>query len=257
MIPDELDRYLDDFGRQLAAATAAPSGGRTLRVWRRRADRRWILGLAVASVVLAGGVAAAATGLFHIAGGRASRGTYVIDRVPAGSGPPGSGCLELRFDGRAPAYGCGRPPSPAKPFGVVIADSVGRPADRVIYGLVLADVARVAVVGDGGRQTHVTTVGKAGLPGRFFVVVVPGHGRIELVGYDATGQPRARIGSRARPAGKPASHDEAVAQGDPAGFAPAMALPSSFTYDGRQISPADAAARGLACAQDADGVRCR
>ncbi|HVY77911.1 MAG TPA: hypothetical protein VG898_05345 [Solirubrobacterales bacterium] len=70
------------------------------------------------------------------------------------------------------------------------------------------------------------TEAKQGLPGRFFVVLVPHLGRIEVVGYDATGRERARIGSLAKPSHPPMSHAEAVAQGDPAGFAPTAAPPS-------------------------------
>jgi hypothetical protein len=134
--------------------------------------------------------------------------------------------LQLRYEDRGPLYGCGDQPSEARPFGLVVADSLDEGSrERVIYGLVSSDIARVSVLGGGGEHTDVVTEVKEGLPGRFFAVVVPHLGRIALVGYDASGQPRGRIGSLARPAHPPHSYAEAVAQGDPAGFAPAAPLP--------------------------------
>jgi hypothetical protein len=252
---DVLDSYLDDFGSRLAAVTvdSAATGSRGLR---RRIGRRWVLALGAGSLALIGGGAAAATGLLQIAGGHTSKGAYTIERVPAGPRAAGPVCLELRYPGNPPAYGCGDRPSTAEPFGLVIADSVKASRERVIYGLVATDVARVSVIGDRPRHTDTTTVSKAGLPGRFFSLVVPNQGRIELVGYNASGRVNARIGSRAQPATQATSHDQAVAQGDPAGFAPAISMPSFFSYDGRKITQSDAVRQGLACTQDERRVQC-
>jgi hypothetical protein len=234
------------------------------RASRRRFGRRpGTLAVAFAATVLAAG-AAAATGLVHLSEGTTSGGvTYTIDRqtIPAAQGPASADpdtsiCLQLQYTGGGPAYGCGQRPTADRPFGLVIADSLSVSRDRVVYGLVADDVTRVSVLGDGDEHTDGDAVVKPGLPGRFFSITVPNRGRIELVGYDSAGQARAHIGSRARPDGPPQSKDEAQAQGDPAGFAPAVAPPSTFTYEGQSISPKDAAERGLVCAQDRAGVQC-
>jgi hypothetical protein len=223
---------------------------------RERWNRRRLPGLTVAVVLLACGGAAATTGVFHIASGRVSSGTYYISRAPASTEHGGGICLELAYAGRSPEYGCGQPPTLAKPFGVVVADSLGGSRVQIIYGLVSADILRVDVVGAPGHRGTDRTTSKAGLPGRFFSLVVPAEGQIELVGYGATGDELARIGSRARPIRNAESKEDAVAQGDPAGFTPAVPLPTSFSYEGKAI-PANTAARdGLACAQDRDGVHC-
>jgi hypothetical protein len=247
--------------------TALPELERLLlRAAKRRATRqlgggrRWLLGIAAGSLVVAGG-AAAATDVLHISSGTTSEGNYSIERRPpspdaAGSQPAGSVCLQLRSNGDAPAFGCGDRPTAARPFGIVIADSVNASRDRVIYGLVSSDISRVSVLGDGDRHTDTATRMEPSLPGRFFSVVVPNRGRIELVGYDDRGREQARIGSRERPDHPPRSHDDAVAQGDPAGFAPAVAMPTSFRYRGGTITPTEAARRGLSCAQDRQEVRC-
>jgi hypothetical protein len=195
--------------------------------------RRWILATAAAALVLAGG-AAATTGVLHVADGDTSKGTFSIESRPVPATGPGelsrgSVCLQLRYDERGASFGCGDRPTAKKPFGLLVADSVAEsPGDdsreRVIYGLVASDIERVSVLGEEPIATH--TEPKEGLPGRFFVVLVPRLGRIELVGYDAAGHERARIGSLAQPAHPPLSHAEAVAQGDPAGFAPTFAPPS-------------------------------
>jgi hypothetical protein len=195
--------------------------------------RRWILATAAIALVLAGG-AGAATGVLHIADGDTSKGTFSIESrpVPAtGPGEPsrGSICLQLSYDERGTSYGCGDKPTAAKPFGLLVADSVAEsPEDisreRVIYGLVRSDIERISVLGK--RPINTVTELKRGLPGRFFAVLVPHFGQIEVVGYDADGHERARIGSLTRPPHPPLSHAEAVAQGDPAGFAPTFAPPS-------------------------------
>ncbi len=206
-----------------ARRQAAPRFGR----------RRWILATAAVALALAGG-SAAATGVLHIADGDTSKGAFSIESrpVPAiGPGEPsrGSICLQLSYDERDASYGCGDKPTAARPFGLLVADSVADSAkdesrERVIYGLVTSDIERISVLGK--RPISAATEFKKGLPGRFFVALVPHLGRIEVVGYDAAGHERARIGSLAQPAHPPLSHAEAVAQGDPAGFAPTFAPPS-------------------------------
>jgi hypothetical protein len=234
-----------------AQRRAAPRFGR----------RRWILAAAAAALVLAGG-AVAATGVLHIVDGRTSHGSFSVESraVPA-SAPDepsrGSVCLQLRYENFGPSYGCGNPPARAEPFGLVVADSLQEGSrERVIYGLVSSDIARVSVLGLGGEHTNVGTLVKEGLPGRFFAVVVPHLGRIALVGYDRAGEVRARIGNLARPAHPPLSHAEAVAQGDPAGFAPTVAPSSSYTYKGKSITEAEATQFELACVQGRREFRC-
>lgn len=221
--PQTQPAVLPDLERLLVRAArhqAAPRLGR----------RRWILAIAAGALVLAGG-AAAATGVLHLADGRTSNGTFEVESRPVPESLPGepsrgSICMQLRYDERGPSYGCGERPSEAMPFGLVVADSLEEGSrERVIYGLVSSDIARVSVLGDGDRHTDALTEVKQGLPGRFFAVLVPHLGRIELVGYDALGRPRGSIGSLALPAHPPRSHAEAVAQGDPAGFAPTAPLP--------------------------------
>lgn len=203
------------------------------RAARRRATprlgrRRWVLAIAAAALLLAGG-AAAATGVFHVADGETSSGSFSIESRPVprafpGEPPRGSVCLQLRYSEGGISYGCGDRPTAAEPFGLLVADSLEEGSrERVVYGLVSSDIARVSVLG--GEPTDAATAAKEGLPGRFFAVLVPHLGRIEVVGYDAAGYERARIGSLARPAHPPLSHAEAVEQGDPAGFAPTMTPP--------------------------------
>jgi hypothetical protein len=206
-----------------ARRQAAPRFGR----------RRWILATAAVGLALAGG-AVAATGVLHIADGDTSKGTFSIESRPvpaAGPGEParGSICLQLSYDERGGSFGCGDKPTAARPFGLLVVDSVAdspedKSREQVIYGLVTSDIEHISVLGK--RPISTVTEFKKGLPGRFFVVLVPHLGRIEVVGYDAAGRERARIGSLARPPHPPLSHAEAVAQGDPAGFAPAFAPPS-------------------------------
>lgn len=190
--------------------------------------RRWMLATAAAALVLVGG-AAAATGVIHVTDGDTSKGTFSIESRPVPAAFPGepqrgSVCLQLAYSEGGTSYGCGEKPTAAEPFGLLVADSLTRGSrERVMYGLVESDIARVSVLGK--QPTDAVTEVEKGLPGRFFVVLVPHLGRIEVVGYDAAGHERARIGSLAEPSHPPLSHAEAVAQGDPAGFAPTAAPP--------------------------------
>jgi hypothetical protein len=166
-------------------------------------------------------------------------------------------CLQLRYDEGGPSYGCGDRPTARRPFGLMVADPLEEGSrERVVYGLVSSDIARVSVLGKGGQHTDTTTEVKEGLPGRFFAVVVPHLGRIEVVGYDSAGGERARIGSIAEPAHQPLSHAEAVAQGDPAGFAPTAPTPNSYIYEGRHITEAEVIRLELACLEGRIVIRC-
>ncbi|MQA73958.1 MAG: hypothetical protein GEU88_06395 [Solirubrobacterales bacterium] len=114
----------------------------------------------------------------------------------------------------------------------------------------------MSALGDGSQHYDADTTVKPGLPGRYFSLTAPNEGRIELVGFDASGAEVARIGSRETPADKPLSHDEAVAQGDPAGFAPTAVPARSFVYRGESIDPAKADRLGLVCVDSLQTVRC-
>jgi|GEM_PF-2337500 len=219
---------------------------------RRRGRRRWFLVAVAAALVLAAG-AAAATGLLPITSGHTAHGTYTVQRrpVPAvgpGEPSPGRVCLQLIYDGGEPSYGCGEAPTASRPFGLLVADPLAEGSrERVVYGLVADDVVRVAVLGGDGKRTDGPTEPKHGLPGRFFAVVVPHRGRIEVVGYDAGGRPVARIGSNSRPDHPPRSKAEAIEQGDPAGFAPTLPPSSRLTFEGHEISEAEVGRLGLIC----------
>jgi hypothetical protein len=228
--------------------------------WRaapRLGRRRWVFAVAVGALVLAA-AAAAATGVIRIASGTTAGGTFSVERATLpGEAHAGSICLQLRYNGRGPSYGCGEAPTAAKPFGLVIADQLEEGSrERVIYGLVGGEVARVSALGEGGERTDAATEPKEGLPGRFFAVVVPHLGRIELVGYDSAGKQVALIGSLAEPAHPPHSKAEAVAQGDPAGFAPTVPNSSHFVFQGHGISEAEVTRRDLACLEGREVNRC-
>lgn len=190
--------------------------------------RRWVLAIAAAALVLVGG-AAAATGVLHVTDGDTSEGTFSIESRPVPAAFPGeprrgSVCLQLTYSEGGTSYGCGERPTADAPFGLLVADSLAEGSrERVMYGLVSSDIAHISVLGQ--EPAEAVTEAKRGLPGRFFVILVPHLGRIEVVGYDAAGRERARIGSLAKPSHPPMSHAEAVAQGDPAGFAPTAARP--------------------------------
>lgn len=205
-----------------------------VRAARRRARprlgaRRWTLAIAAASLLLAGGAAAAATGVLEIEGGETTDGSF---RIEGEVTPPSrrvahddSVCLRLRFGDRGAAYGCGTRPSDRKPFGLVVADSLDMGGERVVYGLVAGEVERIRVLGGGGSRADAATREQAGLPGRYFSVVAPDDGQIELIAYDAGGEEVARLGSIEPPSEPPLSRAEAIAQGDPAGFAPTVPAP--------------------------------
>lgn len=222
--------------------------------------RRWSLAVAAAALLLLAGVAGAATGVLKIAGGSTSDGSFVIEGQVAPPGGQeerdGSICLQLSFADRGSAYGCGDEPSAEKPFGLVIADPLGGGGERVVYGLVSDDIARVSVFGGGGSHVDAATRPKAELPGRFFSVVAPNDGRIELIGHSVDGKEIARLGGLDEPSQPPLSKAQAMAQGDPAGFAPGIAPPSSYDYKGEDIGPGVATRLELVCLQGRDQIRC-
>ncbi len=222
--------------------------------------RRWVLAVAAASLLLVAGAAGAATGVIKIAGGNTSGGSFAIESQSApavGQGERGeSVCLQLNFADRGSAYGCGDEPSAEKPFGLVIADPLDGGGERVVYGLVSESIAKVSVLGGSGSQVNATTRPKADLPGRFFSVVAPNDGRIELVGYSADGNEIARLGGLDEPTKPPLSKAQAMAQGDPAGFAPGIAPPASYDYKGGDIDPAAATRLELVCLQGREHIRC-
>jgi hypothetical protein len=218
--------------------------------------RRWALAVAAASLLLAA-AAAAATDVFELAGGETDGGRFSVSRVTPSTGPSqGSICLQLTFSGRGSAYGCGPRPTAAKPFGLVIADPLDNGDERVVYGLVASAISRVEVRGGAGSEAEATTGERGGLPGRFFALVAPSDGRLELIGYDADGQEVARLGSTEASPSPPLSKAEAIEQGDPAGFAPAVEAPEDYVYRGEQIEPGAAARMGLACLQEQAVMRC-
>ncbi len=226
--------------------------------------------LAFAGLLATAGVAAAAAGVFGGGSGPAidrgatpsgdyASGSYVIRVRPdsAHTNRGGPICLQLQFAGSRPAYGCGSAPTQAEPFGLVVVDGQSEGAvERVIYGLVADDVARVSALGEGTQHYDAATVVKRGLPGRYFSLTAPNEGRIELVGFNSSGAEVARIGSRTTPDHEPLSHDEAVAQGDPSGFAPTAVPASSFVYRGQSIEPSKADRLGLVCVDSIQTVYC-
>jgi hypothetical protein len=227
----------------------------------RLSRRRWLLAVAVATLLLAAG-AAAATGVFQVGGGSTSEGTFSVETRPVpgrgeGELSPGSICLQLTYEGRGAAFGCGDPPSAEEPFGLLVSDPLTQGSrEGVVYGLVAGDIAKVEVLLPGGGHREATTEAKDGLPGKFFAVVVPRLTRVEVVGYDESGKELARIGSLAPVSRSPHSHAEAVEQGEPAGFAPTAPTPSAWFFHGERITEAQATRLGLACVQGRDAFTC-
>jgi hypothetical protein len=233
-----------------------------VRAARRRAApranrRRWILAVAAAGMLLAGGAAAAATHVF-LASGETAGGTFTIEskRVPVGRAAPGSICLQLRFSGRGTAYGCGSRPSRSQPFGLVIADPLDGGDERVVYGLVSEAVARVKLRSAVDSEIEAVTEPNEELWGRFFSMVAPNDGTLQLIGYGAGGQILARLGRIGSTSAPLRSKAEAVRRGDPAGFAPGVSAPQSYMYKGELIDPALSGRLGLACLQERAVFRC-
>lgn len=254
---------MSDVTRQPAQPAILPELESLLvRAARRRraprfARRRLAVALAGASLLLVA-AGAAATGVFELAGGRTASGTFRIETtvVAADGAPRGSICLQLTFSGRGTAYGCGPPPTAAKPFGLLIADPLDNGEERVVYGLVADSISQVAVLGKGGAEATAPTHSQADLPGRFFSVIAPSPGGVEVVAYDAEGREIARLGDVDKGSGRPLSRAEAMQQGDPAGFAPAVPAPERYLYEGTPIEPRTAIRLGLACVQDWSAIRC-
>lgn len=226
------------------------------RTARRVGRRRWILAVAAASLLLAGGAAAAT--VFELASGKTAGGTFSIEMAPTvgGNASQGSICLQLTFSGRGPSYGCGGRPTASKPFGLVVADPLDNSDERVVYGLVASAISRVRVLGGAGSEVEVATRKQVALPGRFFSVVAPNDGQIELVGYGGKGREVARLGSLDPPLKPSVSKAQAMEQGDPAGFAPGVAAPETYLYKGEPVDPSVATRLELACLQERTVFRC-
>ena len=232
--------------------------------------RRWALPLAFAALIGAGGIAAATTGVFgggaEIETGATSSGTYAIRIKPSKPSPhTGPVCLQLQYANLRPAYKCGYAPSEERPFGLVVADATPAasdpeavPAERVIYGLASEEIMRVGVLGVPGADSGeaiTDTVLRPGLPGRYFSIVVPNQGRVEVVGYDDSGGEVGRAGSLTEPARRTAE-GLTPAPGDPAVFAPTATPASVYSYRGEEIDPQRAQDLGLVCVEDLAEVRC-
>jgi hypothetical protein len=204
---------------------------------RRRRYRRWaaVVGIGIAGV----GTAAAAGGLDVLK--HTSRYDIAVRTAPAG----GQFCLELRHPGVRPVYGCGHVPTQDDPFGVLV---VAPQLDGawIVYGMVADDVEAVRVAG-----LRVATEDRPGLDGRFFSAEVPAQRRDFVEAQASGGRIVGHAGARSAPAAAPRSAEEARAQGDPAGFAPAADPGVEFRFHGAPISPERAAAQGLSCTEDA------
>lgn len=228
-----------------------------IRAARRRACRRTRgrrLALVLVGATLTAGGATAATELLKVDEGSHSQGAYVIERLPDRDGKV---CLQYRDStARRATYGCGPSPSDERPIGLVVADYNAVPNKRLLYGLVAPAVDRVNVLGRADEHTDTTAREQPGIPGKYFRVIAPKHRRVEVVAYNSDGEEVARLGSRRPRAHSPRSQEDAMAQGDPSGFAPTAAPVSHFTYRGRPIDPDDAARRQLICVEDEVGVRC-
>jgi hypothetical protein len=221
--------------------------------------RRWILAIAVAGALLVAGGAAAATHVL-LESGETAGGTFTIEskRVPAvgGNAPGGSICLQLTFSGRGSAYGCGSRPTESRPFGLVIADPLDGGDERVVYGLVSEAIARVNVRGARGSEVETETQANEELWGRFFSMVAPNDGPLQLIGYGADGEKVASLGSTSASSAPPLSKAEAMEQGDPAGFAPGVTAPHVYIYKGEVVDEALAQQLELACLQERAVFRC-
>jgi hypothetical protein len=187
------------------------------------------------TLAVAGG-AVAATGILagekQIETGSSASGPYAIGVKSAGPGThAGQLCLQLEYVGQPPGYKCGSIPGPQRPFGLVVADARppasdpdGPPSERVIYGLVSQDVDRVTALGSEAGERGTQAASRDGLPGRYFSIVVPNEGRIELIGYDSSGNEVGRVGSLSAPARR-TEEGLIPAPGDPAVFAPTAKAP--------------------------------
>lgn len=233
----------------------------------RRFRRRYSVPAALFAALAVTGGALAATGVLsgdgpEIERGATANGPYAIRIKPNSPGNhSGPVCLQLQWKDIPPGYRCGYPPSSERPFGLVVADATpvgenpGPVSQRVIYGIVSDEVERVSVLGSEVGETGTQAISRQRLPGRYFSIVVPNEGMIELVGYDASGEEVGRIGSLTEPAQR--TEDGIIpAPGDPAVFAPTATPPRDVSYNGRQIKMRRAAQLGLDCAITLEEVRC-
>lgn len=249
---EALEHVLKQRSQSLSTARIRPSAARSRPLWRRTGV------LTVAAVVSLAGVAVAATQIMSLDEGSTAYGRYEITRAPDQGSMV---CMNLRYKGHQPSYGCDVAPSRERPFGLVIADSGSSPSERLIYGLVSDDARRVTALTNDGARVDAPAELRDDLPGRFFSMVVPNNGGVELVAYDAADRHMAHLGDRdpneagVQP-GRPTTRDELRQRGEPLGYAPSVAMPDRFSYRGGTIARDDAARRGLSCTQDIDGVRC-
>jgi hypothetical protein len=87
-------------------------------------------------------------------------------------------------------------------------------------------------------------------------MVVPDEGKIELAGYNMSGAEIAHIGSHEEFRAPPLSREQAIVQGDPAGFAPTVVFARKYIYEGERIDPDKAQRLGLACVETRSAVDC-
>jgi hypothetical protein len=230
-------------------------------------SRRWFTPLAFAALLLAGSAALAATAILRsrdvvdtgqTRGTGESAGAYAIRISPSHADPERPICLQLQFQASRAAYGCGVAPTAEQPFGLVVADGMSEEsAERVIYGLVSRNIGAVTSFGESSTvQTITRTVDRPGLPGRYFSLIVPNEGHIELAGYNATGAEVARIGSHDEFRAPPLSRAQAIVQGDPSGFAPTVVPARRYVYEGERIEPPKAQRLRLICVETRSAVTC-
>jgi hypothetical protein len=250
----EKQSTLPNLERQLVTAASAAGASRPWR-WRWPVVASWCVAVVAVGAATAGVLTGTGT---EIDRGQTPAGTYAVQiKRDSRSTPADEICLQMRVEKERPAYGCGVAPTSSTPFGVLVVDQTpitdGMPTQQVAYGLAAENIARVSVLGPGTDHYDAETVARADLPGRYFGVVSPAMQRIEIVGYDASGAEVARVGSRRPPDHQPISHDDAVALGDPAGFAPTAVPLRHFSYESHRISPQEASDLGLTC-DDGSGV---
>lgn len=202
--------------------------------------RKLALGLGLGTALGSGVAVAAATGVLTIQSGS----DYDIETRP--SGAAGALCLQLVRPGEQPLYGCGREPSAAEPFGLLVVGEQ-RDGSRPVFGVVSPAVARVRL----GDDTAVTRR-VAGVPGRYFSLTAEDLSKVRAFGEDADGRVIARLGGTAPAnASAPRNREEAQAAGNLSGFAGSYDPPSKTTVDGRPQDGTPTQMQDLVCTQDA------
>ena len=199
----------------------------------RRRRRLGVPAIAIAGALGVSAAVAAVTGVLPVEQGK----DYVIEKQAPNDAQ--TLCLQLRAPGtRRPTFGCGTAPSDANPFGLLVVDrtlSTDESMSRaVVYGVVSDRVQTVAL---GGKTAETRQV--AGIPGRYFSMQLTGLTKVRAAARASDGSVIARLGGTA-PAGAPTPTNlqEARAQGQLAGFAPAAAPASRVSYRGRELTSA-------------------